>query len=102
MNEPIFGDGIRFSRPKPGAPAWIKGQVGVEVDKFIQFLTLHKDDKGWVNLDLKESKEGNKLYFQLNTWKPVAKPVEDGGPTLADKLNKQYDDLDAPTGDIPF
>lgn len=66
-----LADGIRFERPKEGTPSFVKGGVGVEVDKFIEFLKANKNDKGWVKLDLLESKEKKSLYFKLNDWKPT-------------------------------
>ncbi len=96
MSEPIFAEGIRFSRPKEGAPTWIKGQIGIKVDEFVEFILKHKGTKEWVNLDLKQSKEGNKLYLQLNTWEGP-KMV----PTVEDS-QRVYEGLDKPEGEIPF
>lgn len=77
--EPIFADGIMFTRPAEGVPTWIKGKVSINVSKFNDFLKSQIPNvsaKGWLNLDLKESKSGV-LYFQVNTWKsPETKSVE--------------------------
>jgi hypothetical protein len=67
--EKIFADGMMFKRKNEKAPAFVKGHVSVKVEDFTKFIARHKDAKGWVNLDLKES-QGGKLYFELNTWKP--------------------------------
>ncbi len=69
MTDPIFAKGIMFKRAKEGAPEWIKGHLSFKVDEAIAFLTEHKKEDGWVNLDLKKSKEKGTLYLQLDTWK---------------------------------
>jgi len=70
--DPIFPNGIIFKRPKEGAPEWIKGSLSIKVDEAIEFLKAHANN-GWVNLDLKKSKEKGTLYLQLNDWKPEPK-----------------------------
>lgn len=73
--KPIFADGMTFSKPREGAPEWIKGNVAVKADAFKAFLTdnqKHLSEKGWLYFDLKQSKNGT-LYFELNTWKPTQK-----------------------------
>ncbi len=68
MSEKIFVDGMIFKKPRQGAPDFVKGSVSVKVDDFGAFMTKHQK-KGWLNADLKQSKEG-KLYLELNTWEP--------------------------------
>ena len=69
----VFVDGLRFERPKEGAPEFVKGRIGIEVAKLKAWLETHEAsaNKGWLNADLLQSKDGQKLYFQLNTWKPA-------------------------------
>lgn len=70
----IFAEGMSYT-PKdiPKAP-WIKGQIGVKVDKFIKFAQQHVDERGWVNIDIKEGREGN-MYLELNNFrKTLEKP----------------------------
>ena len=69
-DDKIFGEGI-FFKQKENAPSFVMGAVSIKVDEFILFLKENVK-KGWVNLDLKESK-GGKHYFQLDTWEPKAK-----------------------------
>ena len=64
-----------FLKPaREGAPDWVKGQIGIKVEDAIAYLKENVNDRGYVNLDLKESK-GGKLYLDLNTYvKPAADP----------------------------
>ena len=75
--EKVFADGIRFKNPGPKAPTFVKGKISVNVDNFIKFLQIYSQN-GWVNLDLKESKNGV-LYLELNTYQKYKKPKVDDG-----------------------
>lgn len=100
--QPIFTDGISFYRPKDGAPEWIKGSVVIHKDRLIKFLNENSQflsEKGFMNLDLKLSKDKNTLYFQVNTWKPTPKveqPQEPQGTSVGYN-GEQYD-----LSDVPF
>ena len=83
--EPIFPKGLIFKKPREGAPEFIKGALSIKRLELIDWLNTFQDE--WLNLDLKESKQG-KYYSQLNTFKPKTTG------TLAD-LN------DMPSG-VPF
>ena len=75
--ETVFAEGAYFDRPHENAPDFIKGNLSFQADRFIEFLQKHKDDKGYVRLDLKTSKEG-KLYMSLNQWKkPEAAEIKE-------------------------
>jgi len=76
--ETVFLDGFNFERPREGSPAFVKGRMGINVDQAIAFLQANKNDKGWVNADLLTSKDGQKLYWKLNTYKPEAKTADEG------------------------
>lgn len=69
MAEKIFTNGIRFEKPREGSPDFVKGRLSFKVDEAVAFLEKYKNEKGWLNCDLKKSKEG-KLYLELNQFKP--------------------------------
>lgn len=68
-----LADGFFFDRPKEGSPAWVKGKVSIQVEKAIGFLKENTDEKGYCRIDLLQSKDGSRLYFRLNDWKPTPK-----------------------------
>lgn len=74
--EPIFADGIIFKAPneqtKEKAP-WVKGHISIKVPDLIVFLNKYNTKGGWINLDLKKSKEKGTLYLELNQWQPKQK-----------------------------
>ena len=67
MNDKNFVSGIRFNTPHAKAPSWVKGTISIKVDEFIAYAAANQDDRGWINIDVKESKGGN-LYCELNTY----------------------------------
>ncbi len=70
-NEKQFAKGFIFKRPREGAPAFVKGAMSIKLDEAIEYLKSKEGD--WLNLDLLVSKDGNKLYFVENNWKPEQK-----------------------------
>lgn len=66
--------------------------ININVDKFISFLQANKNEKGYVNLNIKKRKEkgryGDTHYAEVNPWKPKQETMN---------LN-QEENLD----DVPF
>lgn len=87
--------GMRVDRPRDGAPDFVKGRVGINVTQFGQWLVANADDRGWVNLDLLLSKEGD-LYLKHNEYKPKIQSVDRGNYTVQTKTDQPLDD------EIPF
>lgn len=73
--EAIFPQGIILKKPREGVPEWVKGHLSFKVDEAVPFLQQHVNN-GWVNIDIKMSKE-KKLYLQLNQWKKEEAPKEE-------------------------
>jgi hypothetical protein len=67
--------GMRVYKPRVGAPEFVKGRVGINVAQFGQWMMQNADDRGWVNLDLLLSKEGD-LYMKHNEFKPMERLSE--------------------------
>lgn len=92
--QPTWAEGIRFDRPVENSPKWIKGKISVNVAKFIEFIKEQRalgniSEKGYLNLDLKESK--NKLlYLEVNTWKPTTPKTEGLKQEIREVLQPTY------------
>ena len=67
MNEQKFVNGLFVNR-RENAPDFVKANLAFN-EKFIAYLQENFNAKGYVNVDVLESKEG-KLYAKLNDWKP--------------------------------
>ena len=103
MADPIFVKGLFIRRPnertKEKAP-WVKLHLGVKVDELIEFLQANKKKDGFVNLDIKASKAGDKLYAELDTYVPKSKEEDEGVSVYGtDEIDKN-DEVDVK--DLPF
>jgi hypothetical protein len=67
--EKQFAKGFIFKR-NDNAPEWAIGKLSIKAQEAIQFIN-EKNNGGWVNLEIKKSKEG-KFYIELDTYE--AKP----------------------------
>lgn len=78
-NEPIFTSGFYLNKVAETAPAFIITNQSIHVEQAIKWLNeVAKplvDEKGYIRIVGKESKEG-KRYFQVDTYKPkVVEPT---------------------------
>jgi hypothetical protein len=89
--ERVFINGLIFKAPSPKAPDWVKGKLSIKVDEFSKFIQ-ENNKCGWVNIDLKQSREG-KYYAELNTY-------EKDKDTKTEEKEKTEEDINIE--DIPF
>lgn len=68
-NDTIFADGMFCDEHKFNDGGSIT-KLSFNVQKFVEFLNLHANEKGYVNIDVAKSKTSQKLYGKLNQWKP--------------------------------
>ena len=68
MSEKIFCDGFNFER-RENAPDFIVGQLSLKANLAIPLIEQHKNERGFVNIDIKLSRSG-KYYAELNQWTP--------------------------------
>lgn len=90
----IFANGFSFKR-NANAPEFVVGKQSIKVDEAIAFLQQNQKN-GWVNLDVKQAKNGN-YYMELDTWEATT----DGRATSGSKTPYQHAPT-TPTGDLPF
>lgn len=67
MAEPIFADGLSVRRSEK-APEFVIANLSFKVTDFVKFLTEHENAGGYVNIDVKKSKNKGTMYGELNTW----------------------------------
>ena len=76
MEKAIYPKGIYFNEPSPKAPTFIKGNISIDVNKFIEFISENRNllnDKGYLRLNILEKKvedQYGKYNIQVDTWKP--------------------------------
>jgi hypothetical protein len=97
MQQKNFITGMRFSAPREKAPEWCKGTISVNIEEFVAYARANQDSRGWLNIDVKESKGGN-LYCELNTY--GRKKNEAPEIPITDPLPPDEDEIQIE--DIPF
>lgn len=111
--EIIFAEGFRIDLPdertKEAAP-WVKSKISVRVDDAIEFLKKYRNDRGFVNIDVKLSKGGS-LYMELNSWKikqeeqeqqEFIKTMQTPTPGFKEPARVEYPVEDIDENSIPF
>lgn len=68
MDKYIFADGLGFEKPNEKVAKFITTKMSVNVDKFIKFLQDNKNERGFVNIDVRYSEQKDKHYATLNTF----------------------------------
>lgn len=71
QSDKVFPQGMFFKEKNEKAPDFVRGHLSIKRQEMIGWLGTLKDE--WVNIDMKTSKAG-KMYLEVNTWKPEAKP----------------------------
>lgn len=62
-----YAEGMSAKIPPKSAPNFLKMSIAIKVDDFVDWVQDKKNDRGYVNIDVKESKKGN-IYCELNTF----------------------------------
>lgn len=62
-----FVDGLIVKTPNEKAPQWVKANISIKREELIDWLQKKQGD--WINLQMKESKNGG-LYVEVDNWKP--------------------------------
>lgn len=62
-------DGMFLWPVHKNAPKFVKLDISFRAEQFIEYLKDNVDDKGYVRVTVKESKEG-KIYAVLNNYEP--------------------------------
>jgi hypothetical protein len=81
--EKVFADGFIFKRGEK-APDFVVGNLSIKTEDATAFLRKH-DKNGWVNLQIKTSKEG-KHYMELDTFEPKQQG-QPQAPTQKEEVN---------------
>lgn len=68
-NETQFVSGMFLWPVHKNAPKFVKLDISFRAEAFVEFLNANVDEKGYVRVTVKESKEG-KIYAVLNNYEP--------------------------------
>ena len=90
--EKKFVSGLYLSEG-PAHLEWLPYKLGIKVDQFKEFLDQNKNEKGYVNIDIKIGQ--NSHYCELNDYKP--------NQTEQDQINQiNVSDPQDLNEDLPF
>ena len=85
----VFCEGFNFER-RENAPDFVVGRLSVKVEKAKEFLDAHKNDRGYVNMNILMSRSGG-YYVEKDNWQPKKK--EDGSWTPRPQTQAQIDEM---------
>ena len=71
------------------------------VDKFKAWLDEHVNEKGFVNIDIKIARSGNK-YAELSTYTPREETQTQDETPQTEPERKSFDDSENHSDDLPF
>ncbi len=77
--EKLFPNGLIFKQ-KEGRPDFVVGSIAISCKDFVDTMKEH-EKKGWLNIDLKISKDGNP-YAEIDTWEPKQTQAKETKKTL--------------------
>jgi hypothetical protein len=66
--EKMFVNGLMAKKPRETAPDWIKCNLSIKRADLAAWLAEQKGD--WINVQVCESKSGDKWYAEVDTWEP--------------------------------
>jgi hypothetical protein len=72
-------------------------KISIRADAFIEDLKSKKNKEGWVNIEIKDTKSGDKMYAVFDSWVP-------GGdkPTPQKAYSKPQPAQQSSNDDLPF
>ena len=91
-----FANGFIFKR-NDNAPDFVVGKLSIKAQDAIMFINQH-NKKGWLNLDIKKSKEG-KFYMELDTYE--SKESNESNSEVKKRIIKKEDKITI-SEDLPF
>lgn len=89
-----FVDGLIAKFPHEKAPDFVVAHLSIKTTELIAFIEKHKKTDGWLNIDLLKSKDGQKMYSQVNDWKPEQK--KDNAPVVPEYPTEAISPNDVP------
>jgi hypothetical protein len=85
-----FVEGLFIKDRTDRTPDWILASYSINISKFKAWLDAQEQHavRGWLNIDIKKSKETGKKYAELNTYQPQ-NPSLDSAQAPQQPINDQ-------------
>jgi hypothetical protein len=91
MNKVDYANNLYVKKGKFGT------KISIKADDFINDLKSKKNKDGWVNIELKETKSGDKMYAVFDNWVPSGDK-----PTPQKTYSKPQPVQQSSSDDLPF
>lgn len=88
MAEAIFVSGLYPKAKHANAPSFVICKLSAKPRELIAWLQGYENEE-WINMDIKLSKSGEKMYVQMDTWKKGG----DSGYQEPDRSNWKADNM---------
>lgn len=82
----IFPEHVFFDAPLETAPAFIKGKLALHPAKFAKWAEAFQSDRGYVYLEVCESKKGG-YYMRLDTFRHNAVKSKDAKNAVEENID---------------
>jgi hypothetical protein len=93
MNKVDYANNLFVKKGKYGT------KISIKADAFIEDLKSKKNKEGWVNIEIKDTKSGDKMYAVFDSWVPGG----DGKQAAQKSYSKpQPQQAPASNDDLPF
>ena len=88
-----FIPGIYAKKPHERAPDFIKCKLSIKRQALLDFLLGSNEE--WINAEVKETKDGEKLVVFIDTWKPNQQQATQAPPPppFNDQSASSHDDI---------
>jgi len=86
-NDVIFADGFIYKFKHENSPDFVIGRISAKTEKAIAFLKQYDKD-GWVNMEIRISKETKKPYIALDNFEPKKRIVKEEPTPIPVKVKK--------------
>ena len=100
MEEKKYATGL-FAKRNEKSPEFVICCLSVKTDDFIQFLKENTNEKGYVNLQVRKSKDKGTLYAVVDTFEPKAS-IASTEVKKAVKTQETDPFKNGNSGDLPF
>ena len=92
-----FMSGLYINKPHENAPDFVKFGIAINREQLIANIDDYEvNDKGYIRLQVLESKDGSKWYAKIDDWKPSG----ESAPRCATPSSPSGDD--SADDDLPF
>lgn len=96
MNKVDYANNVFVKKGKFGT------KVSIKVDAFIEELKAKKNKTGYVNLEIKETKSGDKLYAVYDNWEPTGDSKQTSYPKKTQNVQAPVQNYVQSNDDLPF